>query len=149
MSYQSLQEEAQALRQNADRLEEKAEETHLEEVKGKGLSGWLDYTFESSSGLTQEFALFVRQMKSALAKMMIGFEMLNFSRGHFYFSVFFKNKATGKMVYVSCSDVRSWPNGWFNNLLIRTAENDKDWTGGNNNYTTLPGLKSIADRLTT
>ena len=148
MSYQTLQEEAQRLHSQAEVLETEAEEAHLQDVKQKGLNGWLNYNFESSSGLTPEFALFSKQVKAALGKLMVGYEMIDYSRGHFEFSAFFKNITTNKLVYVSCSDVRSWPNGWFNNLLIRTATGPKDYTGGSNNYATLPGLKSAADRLT-
>jgi hypothetical protein len=117
-------------------------------VKRGGIEAWRGYEFESSSGLTEEFALFSKQIKTHLVKTMTGYELINYSRGHFYFSAFMKNNRTDKLVYVSCSDVRYSPDGWYNNLLVCTAQHDKDYTGGSNDWATLVGLKAKADMLT-
>ena len=107
----------------------------------KKLNKWIDYDFESSSGLTPEFAEFAKDIKSYIKNNNSQeFELKNFSRGHFYFSGFLMNRATGKYVYFSCSDVRHFSNAWNDNLLIRTAEHDKDYTGGRNNNCNLSEL---------
>jgi hypothetical protein len=90
--------------------------------------------------LTPEFAEFSRQIKKELRKTK-GYEVVAYSRGHFYFSVFLKNTTNGKFVYLSCSDVRYFINEWHNNLLIRTAQHEKDYTGGRNNFTTFDRIK--------
>ena len=69
-----------------------------------------------------------------------GYELAKFLPGYFEFSCFVKGN--DKYVYISISDVRFWGDGWYNNILIRTAEHDKDYTGGPNNHTTLPQLES-------
>jgi hypothetical protein len=151
-TYEELKEqEARALRR-AGAFRMLAEEAKKSEVKSKGIEAWRGYHFESSSGLTEEWASFSQHMKAYLKKTLAPeFEMVSYSRGHFYFSVFMKNK-NGKMVYISCNDVRYSPGyspeGWYNNLLVRTAEHEKDYTGGRNNYSTLEGLKEQAINLT-
>ncbi len=148
MDYQSLTEEAEELHQKAYAVEVLAEESKINEIKEQGIKGWLDYTFESSSGLTEEFAKFSKDIKKELKKLMIGYELISYSRGHFEYSAFFKNINNGQLVYVSCSDVRHFKNAWYDNLLIRTAEHEKDYTGGSNDWATLPKLKEKADYLT-
>jgi len=130
-------------------LEEQADAEHMKAVKKQGIDGWCGHRFESSSGLTPEFALFARQFKTGLVKKMIGYTLEAWSRGHFYCSAFFKNNANGKYVHISCSDVRYSPDEWFNRLLVRTAEHVKDYTGGSNDYSTLTKVKEKADYLTT
>ena len=148
MTYQKLQDQAKYLHTQADILEAQAEEAKQQDIKKLGLRGWLGYHFESSSSLTPEFSQFSKDIKKELSKLMVGYEMLSYSRGHFEVSMFFKNIETNKLVYISCSDIRFWPDEWFNNLLIRTATHNKDYTGGSNNYTSLPLLKDKADILT-
>ena len=70
---------------------------------------WLNHVFESSSGLTPEFAAFSRQMRSYLKKHLSGFDLVSYSRGHFYFSAFVRNKITGRLAYINSSDVRFFP----------------------------------------
>ena len=102
---------------------------------------WLGKHFESSSGLTPEFKSFYRNIKVCLKKELGNEFDFIVHRGHFYFSGFAQNKHTSKWVYFSSSDVRHFPDNWYNNILIRTALNDRDCTGGNNCYTTFPKLK--------
>lgn len=59
---------------------------------------------------------------------------------HYKFSCFIKGNE--KFVYISISDVRFFRNKWFNNILIRTAESEKDYHGGVNQYTSLPCLEA-------
>ncbi len=113
------------------------------------LSAYKGHTFESSSQLTPEFSIFARKYRAALARTLgLGYKEQSFSRGHFYCSAFFMNASSGKLVYVSCPDVRYTPDGWDNQILIRTAEHTKDYSGGQNNTGTLSTLQVIADRLT-
>jgi len=116
----------------------------------KGIERWLDYEFESSTTLTPEFAEFRREIKSYIKKVLPKeLELIMpFGTLHFEFSGFIKNKKTGKFVYFSCSDVRSWKNAWYENLLIRTAENEKDFTGGSNDCCKLPEIGEKAKKLT-
>lgn len=112
------------------------------------LNKWLNRDFESSSSLTPEFAEFFKDVKCFVKKELKGDFEFNIHRGHFYFSGFAKNKITNKWAYFSASDVRHFKDGWFNNLLVRTAQNDKDYTGGNNNYSQLAIIKNALQNLT-
>lgn len=94
--------------------------------------------FESSSGLTPEFANFYKVFKSEFTKELksIGATDIKFSRGHFYVSGFFT--LDGQAYYFSLNDVR----GHFSDhnlpkLLYRTAKDYKDFTGGMNRYATI------------
>ena len=144
MAYDTLSNEARELEMKAGALRLQAEEEHKKERKGN-ITAWLGYTFESSSALTPEFAEFSRQIKKELIRVMAGWELKDYSRGHFYFSAFFEK--AGRYIYVSCSDVRYFKDDWYNNLLVRTAEGVKDYTGGRNTYATLPELKENAEKL--
>jgi len=107
----------------------------------KPIENWLQHKFESSSALTPEFAAFYRNIKSYLKKQLAPEFNFTVSRGHFEFSGFAQNKATGLWAYFSASDIRYWPDGWYHNLLIRTAKHGKDYRGGCNQETSLNSLK--------
>ncbi len=126
-------------------LEEK--QKHLESLDV--IENWLGYTFQSSSGLTQEFADFFKDVRKHLKKELSDkYELVSLNRGHFYFSGFVKNWKTGKYAYFSTSDVRFFKDEWYNNVLVRTAKGDKDFSGGSNNFTTLKKIVKDFDRLT-
>lgn len=80
---------------------------------------------------------FTRELKALQAT------EIEFSKGHFYLSGFFR--ILNQYYYFSISDVR---NNWncTASMLIRTAEHNRDFTGGANNYVTVqPGMyKKIA-----
>jgi len=118
-------------------------------LKGKRtIEKWVDYQFESSTGRTPEFTQFMFDIRKFIKdNTKQDFELVDISRGHFYFSGFLKNRKTDKFVYFSCSDVRHFPNGWFDDVLIRTAEHDKDYTGGGNNYCKLFDINEKAKQL--
>lgn len=116
--------------------------------KEKGIEKWLGNEFESSSQLTEEFALFAKEYKTELCKLLVGkYQLITFNRGHFYLSGFIKNLATDKIVYFSTSDVRG-NEQWYTAILIRTAEYDKDYTGGINCFTDWPNLRDKIAELT-
>ena len=73
-------------------------------------------------------------------------ELVKFSPNHYEFSCFVKRN--GKFVYISISDVRYWHNEWYNHILIRTAQSDKDFHGGTNWYCSLDELGNKIVSLT-
>jgi len=143
-----LEDTREAIAQMQRELQE-LERQKMEASSKTGIEAWLGNTFESSCSLTPEFATFAKDFKRYLLKQ-IGreFELVNWSRGHFGVSGFLRNNANGKLVYFSISDVRHWPDDWYNNILIRIAKHDKDYTGGSNNYTTFNELRGTAIELT-
>ena len=115
----------------------------------KLLNNYKDVPFQSSTRNTKEFLFFVRLYKNKITKdaKENGLALVKWSTGHFYCSAFFENIKTGKLVYMSCSDVRFFKNGWCDNILIRTATNDRDYTGGNNNYCKIDNIGEAMLRL--
>jgi len=99
--------EVEALNQNIIDLEEQKKQQKT------GIEAWVDYAFESSSGLTEEFKSFYHDIRKFLKKELKEEFELVFSRGHFEFSGFAKNKVTNKWAYFSSSDVRHFNNSWF------------------------------------
>lgn len=98
---------------------------------------WLGNVFESSCYKTDEFKDFIRDFRSDLNTMLKGTGwhiVCPFSAGHFYISGLLYNPFENKHVYISTSDVRFFRDEWYNHLLIRTAKNEKDFTGGANRY---------------
>ncbi len=93
---------------------------------------YLNYTFQSSTAKTPEFLDFVRCVRSNMTALLKGSEwgVHKLTAGHFYFS---------------CGDVRIPGDNWARGLLVRTAEHDKDWTGGQNRFTPLGKLKETLD----
>lgn len=89
--------------------------------------------FESSSGLTPEFAQFYRTFKSEFTKELKsqGATDIVFSRGHFYVSGFCT--INGQVWYFSLSDVRG-AEFRMPQLMYRTAKHYKDFTGGQNRW---------------
>ena len=83
--------------------------------------------YESSSSVTEQYKSnkrkFVNQLKKYFGKENI---IVN-SCPHFEFTGFIKNN--NKLVYFSTGDLR-----WRASMLIRTANNEKDYTGGMNNF---------------
>ena len=72
--------------------------------------------------------------------------LVNVGKNHYCFSAFIKS-AENKCIYISISDVRYFSNEWYDHILIRTAENETDYRGGFNNYTTLSDLEGTAAEL--
>ena len=85
--------------------------------------------FESSATETKQFSCFARTFRREFHAVLkeIGCENLQISKGHFDIYGFFTYKQ--QIYYFSISDVR-----WFKeHLMIRTATDYKDYTGGTNN----------------
>ena len=120
------------------------------EVEINSLEDWRNITFESSSVKTKEFISFSKMFRSKIKKEanLKELEIINWSNGHFYCSAFLKNKETEKFVYLSISDVRHFKNDWYDNILVRTAKNEKDYTGGSNRTATINNIGKFLYNLT-
>ena len=82
--------------------------------------------FESSTSETAEYREFIKDTKKALKAIFAdtGFELVEFSKIHFSYSCFVRNKETGLLAYLAIDDVRS-PNKFgsgFDSILVRQAE---------------------------
>ena len=121
----------------------------------KFISDYSNYRFESSIGKTKEFSSFATKFKNVIKSIL---EETNpnceaildsFNVGHFYVSGFIKNQANNKFVYFSISDVRcsNVRHDVLDCILVRTAEHNKDFRGGNNSYTELENFKFAVERL--
>ena len=97
--------------------------------------------FESSSQTTNEFKGFVRTFRSEVTKGLktLGATDIKITSGHFYVSGFFK--VGEQWYYLSLSDVRGSEfliaQGRSVQMLYRTAEHNKDFTGGGNRYVNI------------
>jgi hypothetical protein len=91
--------------------------------------------FGSSSVNSEEFNIFFNDFKKSFTNQLRKLKAteIEFSKGHFYLSGFFK--VGEQYFYFSLSDVRS--SFGDDKLLIRTAKHNKDYTGGGNNYVTI------------
>ena len=100
---------------------------------------WGNYKFESSCGETKEFNSFARGFKALFKNLCEkhGFELVSFSKGHFYCSLFIKRNE--KYYYISISDVRFCKN-FLGEILFREADNEKDYRGKRNQYSSLENL---------
>lgn len=86
--------------------------------------------FEQNSYNSPEFLSFARSFKSQIKKELekVGAVLDKFNTGHFYLSGFFIKDE--KYFYFS------WHNG-DKNLMYRTAKDNKDFTGGSNQWVNL------------
>lgn len=84
------------------------------------------------SDLGQDFKDWFRREKRRLTNILKekGCTDIKLDYGFYYFSGFFTSPS-GQVYYMSCSDVRHFP---YKQLLIRTAKDYKDYTGGSNQY---------------
>lgn len=115
----------------------------------KGIESWIGFSFESSTGLTKEFSAFARDFKKYLkASLSENLELAEFSKGHFEVYGFIQNKVTGRFAYFSVSDVRYWSDSWYNNILVRTAKDTKDYSGGSNGSYKFPEIGKVLEKLT-
>lgn len=116
-------------------------------AKLQELKKYLNYEFSTGCYTGEDYKQFERKYINYLKSLCNenGWEFVRALKNHYEFSAFFK--ANGQYVYFSIDDVRYWNNEWYNNILIRTAKDDKDYTGGYNNYTSLPSLTDNVNRL--
>lgn len=103
--------------------------------------------WEFSSGVTtgNDFKVFVRKFRTWIKNNVPAGAKVKISPNHYILSGFIEIK--GKFVYFSISDVRHFKNAWADNILIRTADHDKDYTGGSNVFTDLENFKDDIKKL--
>ena len=108
------------------------------------------WTFTSGSTTGEDFREFAKLFFKHLNKVLKpkGLRLCACSTSHYYVCGFVTpDNSDKKFVYFSISDVRYFKNTWVNNILIRTAESDHDWTGGPNNNTTLAKFAEAVGQL--
>ena len=122
-------------------------------MKRADLQKWLGYDFETCTdedaeqGETIAFKKFINDVRT-FCKQEAGKEYrVTFKKGFFYFSCFFTNLRTGKVVYIMSSDVRHFPGAWYHNMLFRTAKDEQDFKGGANQWGMLVSLKARLDNM--
>lgn len=111
------------------------------------LTKYIDYEFSSGCFTGEDYKVFqtkyVNYLKALCKDNDLDFVKAN--KSHYCFSCFMKRN--DGYVYLSISDVRFFPNEWYNHILVRMARSETDYTGGNNNYTTLPNLMRLIEFL--
>lgn len=111
---------------------------------------WEGTTFVSSSRETEQFTQFARDFRYGLYHLLgEKYKIEKWLKGHFEVSGFIRNTETDKLAYFSISDVRFFQDRWLNNVLVRTAQDTKDYKGGTNQYTELENIRDLVRRITT
>ena len=112
------------------------------------LKKYLDYEFSSGCYTGDDYKSFQTKYINYLKAMCKENHrhLVNVCRNHYCFSAFVKSYEN-KCVYISISDVRYFPDDWYNRILIRKAKNESDYRGGFNHYTTLDRLNAKAAEL--
>lgn len=114
----------------------------------KDLEKYVNYEFSSGCYTGDDYKSFQTKYINYLRSICKNnhWRLANVGKNHYCFSAFIKS-AENKCVYISISDVRYFSNEWYDHILIRTAENETDYRGGFNNYTTLSDLEGTAAEL--
>lgn len=104
----------------------------MDKWKGKEIEDW-------GGQASDEFKQFIKDFKKHITEELKWerLELVKFSPNHYDASGFIFNPATSKYAYFSISDVRYFSNKWYSDILIRTAKDTKDYTGGRNDFVTL------------
>lgn len=114
------------------------------------LQKYLNYEFSTGCYTGNDYKSFQTKYINYLKDMCASnnWKLVNVGKNHYCFSAFIKGGTENKYVYISISDVRYFQNEWYKHILIRTAENEVDYKGGFNNYTTLDRLEGkVAEML--
>lgn len=114
----------------------------------KDLEKYVNYEFSSGCYTGDDYKSFQTKYINYLRSICKNnhWRLVNVGKNHYCFSAFIKS-AENKCVYISISDVRYFSNEWYDHILIRTTENETDYRGGFNNYTTLSDLEGTAAEL--
>ena len=122
----------------------------IKKYHGKTLQDDGCYVSSDFRGFQQAF---INAMKKIAAS--LGGEVVAAHKGHYDLSGFIKRG--NKYVYFSYSNccgvggrthiVLNGDGGWHSPLLIRTAKDDKDYTGGTNNFSSFDRCEILIDRL--
>lgn len=112
---------------------------------------------DDGAWVSKEFKSFQTAFGNAMKKIAasLNAELVNYSKGHYDMSGFIKRG--DKFVYFSYDNGignggRShvnlkFCNGWHSPLLIRTAKNEKDYSGGHNNFESFESCETLIDKL--
>lgn len=116
----------------------------------KKTAQWKNRTFEDyGSTNSPDYIKFQSQYRRDLGKLARSheWELASFNKNHYCFSAFLHNPANDKYAYLSISDVRDFHDDWADDILIRSAESEEDFTGGPNHSATLDTLGEELSRL--
>ena len=112
------------------------------------LKKYLSHSFSSGCETGEDYINFqtkyINYIRSLCKKNNL--EVTKICRSHYEFSLFIKNNED-KFIYISICDVRFFKIEWYNNILYRQAQNEKDFTGGRNNYTSLTEFQTNITKL--
>lgn len=105
------------------------------------------YVFSSGGSTGTDYKSFQTKYKNILKEIAsnIGGELVSFNKNHYEFSAFVEK--SGKFAYISISDVRHFSNEWSNRILVRTAKDKKDFSGGMNQYAKLRELEDKLEKV--
>lgn len=112
------------------------------------LRKYLNYEFSSGPYTGEDYKTFQNKYINYLRRLCRenGWELVNVGRNHYCFSCFIKS-ADEKYIYLSIDDVRGFRPEWYERVLIRIADHEKDYRGRGNNYTSLEDLQDNVTRL--
>ena len=120
---------------------------HYKSELPKTLQPFVNYVFSSGSYIGDDFKSFNTKYKNVIKKLLPnGYEIHSWNKGHYYCSAVIKDDKD-RYIYMSIGDVRYFPCEWVENILIRTMQHDKDWSGGVNHYTDLINFTKDIDSL--
>lgn len=103
--------------------------------------------FESSCHDTPQFLLFYKTFKREFRRLLkdsYSVDEIIFSKGHFDVYGFFR-VSNGKIYYFSIGDVRGYTDE--GSMLIRSAKDFRDYTGGCNHYISLQSKEKFTKDL--
>lgn len=115
----------------------------------KNIKKWIGFRFSTGPYAGEDYKQFQRAMRTDLRRQAKekGLELYSFHPGHYDFSAVLRNSGNNRFIYVSIYDVRVWQDQWTNNVLYRTMENPKDWTGGMNHFGSWEKIGELACEL--
>ena len=103
---------------------------------------WIDYAFDDCDCRTKpDFSRFSRDLKTEIESQLkgSGYKIEGYSKGYFEVSGFVYNPQNGRFAYFNVGDVRD-TGIWQNQVLIREARSDKDYSGGLNHFVSLNSI---------
>lgn len=102
---------------------------------------------DAGCSVSKEYQLyqnaFMRAMKALAAS--LNAEVVGSTKGHYYESVFIKRDE--KYVYIHHEGIDRTKIDFSKDLICRDAENDKDYVGGFNRFTTIDQLPKMVDDI--
>ena len=119
----------------------------FEKLANKLISDYQGFHFSSGGTTGDDYKKFQTKSRNVLkaAAAAIDAELISFSKSHYEYSAFVERD--GKFAYVSISDVRHFQDQWINRVLVRSAQHEKDYSGGSNSYTEFNDLATALERV--